>query len=192
MAEPFWLRTGKPSPLTFKTFHSGHGWPSQFCVVRSLPTHSRPFLSSLCFPTPSPSIGKDMTISEVGFSPILWSTPSSITILSLDEKSLIHQYQKLLSKLFVASQQSFLLKVGGKISQRERERERCPISKWWPVQTEFTLQIVNLTLLRLTNFTMFSVFFVLKWSSATAAYIRTNFHLAVVIATLWMWLAWLG
>ena len=95
-------------------------------------------------------------------------------------------------KLFVASQQSFLLKVGGKISQRERERERCPISKWWPVQTEFTLQIVNLTLLRLTNFTMFSVFFVLKWSSATAAYIRTNFHLAVVIATLWMWLAWLG
>ena len=123
MAEPFWLRTGKPSPLTFKTFHSGHGWPSEFCVVRSLPTHSRPFLSSLCFPTPSPSIGKDMTISEVGFSPILWSTPSSITILSLDEKSLIHQYQKLLSKLFVASQQSFLLKVGGKISQRERERE---------------------------------------------------------------------
>ena len=123
MAEPFWLRTGKPSPLTFKTFHSGHGWPSQFCVVRSLPTHSRPFLSSLCFPTPSPSIGKDMTISEVGFSPILWSTPSSITILSLDEKSLIHQYQKLLSKLFVASQQSFLLKVGGKISQRERERD---------------------------------------------------------------------
>ena len=94
---------------------------SQFCVVRSLPTHFRPFLSSLCFPTPSPSIGKDMTIPEVGFAPILWTTISSITILSLDGKSLIHQYQKLLSKLFVASQQSFFLKVGGKISQRQRE-----------------------------------------------------------------------
>ena len=60
------------------------------------------------FPNTKSSIGKDMAIPKVGFSPILWSTTSSITILSWNGKSLIHQHQKLLSMLFVASQQSCL------------------------------------------------------------------------------------
>ena len=109
-----WLKSGKPSPLTLKTFHSGQGWPMPLNFVLSGHLQHIPDLFFLLF--------------------VLYVVCGIATQLSFEFRR-----------------------------QNIPKRERCPIPKCWPVQTDFNLQIANLTLLRLTNFTKFIDFLVLKW-----------------------------